>query len=161
MRIWNYYGRSNFTGQDCFRNSGFKGTRETASQKEFVTAEKWWNFPAHEIIIQHMKVVGGASIRDTDPSDVNAFSKKPKWGVVDSLEALTPEWKRGIFVGICMMWQSVKTVQHSEKSVKSVTRKAISRTCVFGSAPKSSQRGSRVHLSGDELSDEAFGVERL
>ena len=80
MRIWNYYGRSNFTGQDCFRNSGFKGTRETASQKEFVTAEKWWNFPAHEIMIQHMKVVGGASIRDTDPSDVNAFSKKPKWG---------------------------------------------------------------------------------
>ena len=38
-----------------------------------------------------MKVVGGASIRDTDPSDVNAFSKKPKLGVVDSLEALTPE----------------------------------------------------------------------
>ena len=29
-------------------------------------------------MIQHMKVVGGASIRDTDPSDVNAFSKKPK-----------------------------------------------------------------------------------
>ena len=112
-------------------------------------------------MIQHMKVVGGASIRDTDPSDVNAFSKKPKWGVVDSLEALIPEWKRGIFVGVGMMWQSVKTVQHSEKSVKSVTRKAISRTCVFGSAPKPSQRGSRVHLSGDELSDEAFGVERL
>ena len=31
-------------------------------------------------MIQHRKVVGGASIRDTDPSDVNAFSKKPKSG---------------------------------------------------------------------------------
>jgi len=45
-------------------------------------------------MIQQMKVVGGASTRDTDPSDVNAFAKKPKGGkrdVVDSLEALTPE----------------------------------------------------------------------
>lgn len=46
-------------------------------------------------MIQQMKVVGGASIGDTDPSDVNAFSKNPKegkrLGVVDSLEALTPE----------------------------------------------------------------------
>ena len=31
---------------------------------------------AHETMIQQMKVVGGAGIGDTDPSDVNAFSKE-------------------------------------------------------------------------------------
>ena len=127
-----------FYGTRSFSEFRIQRCERDCFAKEFVTAENWWNFPTHEIMIQHMKVVGGASIRDTDPSDVNAFSKKPKWDVVDSLEALTPEWKRGIFVGVCMMWQSVKTVQHSEKSVKSVTRKGISRTCVFGSAPKPS-----------------------
>ena len=35
---------------------------------------------AHETMIQEMKVVGGAGIGDTGPSDVNAFSKEPKRG---------------------------------------------------------------------------------
>lgn len=48
---------------------------------------------AHKTIEQ-MKVLGGASAGDTDPGDVNAFSKsrnKGKRDVVDSPEALIPK----------------------------------------------------------------------
>ena len=89
---------------------------------------------AHETTIEQMKVVGGSSTGDTDSGDVNAFSKKPKGGkkgVVDSLEAMTPEEKRVVIAGVGMMCQSVKTVQHLEKGVTSVTSKTISRTCVL------------------------------
>ena len=89
---------------------------------------------AHERTIEQMKVVGGASTGDTDSGDLNAFSKKPKgWknGVVNSREAVTPEGKRVVIAGVRMMCQSVKTVQHLEKGVASVTSKTISRTCVL------------------------------
>ena len=49
---------------------------------------------AHETMIQQMKVFGGASIADTDPSDLNAFSKKSRGGKKRCgrfIEALTPE----------------------------------------------------------------------
>lgn len=65
------------TGRACFRNSGFEGMREIALSLQ-KTDEI---FRAHETMIQQMKVVRGASIGDTDPSDVNAYSKKPKGGV--------------------------------------------------------------------------------
>ena len=51
--------------------------------------------------------------------------------MVDSREAVTPEGKRVVIAGVRMMCQSVKTVQHYEKGVTSVTSKTISRTCVF------------------------------
>ena len=69
-----------FYGTRSFSEFRIQRYERDCFAKEFVTAENWWNLPTHEIMIQHMKVVGGASIRDTDPSDVNAFSKKPKWG---------------------------------------------------------------------------------
>ena len=86
---------------------------------------------AYETMIQQMKVVGGASIADTDPSDLNAFSKKPRGG-----KKRRGRFPRGAdsrvktcdFCGRMMMCQSVRTVQHLGKGVMS---KTISRTCVL------------------------------
>lgn len=94
---------------------------------------------AHETI-EKMKVLGGASAGDTDPGDVNAFYKKP----VDSPEALIPKWKRVFIAGICMMCQSVKTVQHVEKRATNVTSNTTLQPC-SGSVPKPSQQDNRVH----------------
>lgn len=101
---------------------------------------------AHKTIEQ-MKVLGGASAGDTDPGDVNAFSKsrnKGKRDVVDSPEALIPKWKRVFIAGICMMCQSVKTVQHVEKRATNVTSNTTLQPC-SGSVPKPSQQDNRVH----------------
>lgn len=101
---------------------------------------------AHETI-EKMKVLGGASAGDTDPGDVNAFSKsrnKGKRDVVDSPEALIPKWKRVFIAGICMMCQSVKTVQHVEKRATNVTSNTTLQPC-SGSVPKPSQQDNRVH----------------
>ena len=80
-------------------------------------------------MIEQMKVVGGAGNGDTDPSDGVLFLKSLKEGkrrgVVDSLEALTPERKRVIFAGVCMCL-SMKTVLQLEKGEISVTSKTIS-----------------------------------
>ena len=89
---------------------------------------------AHETTIEQMKVVGGASTGDTDSGDVNAFSKKPKGG-----KKRRGRFPRGcdsrrkacVIAGVRMMCQSVKTVQHLEKGVTSVTSKTISQTCVL------------------------------
>ena len=89
--------------------------------------------------------------------------KDGKNGVVDSREAVTPEGKRVVIVGVRMMCQSVKTVQHLEKGVTSVTSKTINffANVCFGTVLKPSQRGNRVHYLEDEFSDEVFGVEEI
>ena len=51
--------------------------------------------------------------------------------MVNSREAVTPERKHVVIEGVRMMCQSVKTVQHLEKGVTSVTSKTTSRTCVL------------------------------
>jgi len=54
-------------------------------------------------------------------------SSSSSWDIlVESLEAVTLEGKRVVIAGVRMMCQSVKTVQHLEKGVTSVTRKTIS-----------------------------------
>ena len=81
--------------------------------------------------------------------------------MVDSREALTPEGKRVVFVGVRMMCQSVKTVQHLEKGVTSVTSKTISRTCVLDQCLRRRSEEIRVHYLEDEFSDKVFGVEEI
>ena len=63
-----------------------------------------------------------------------------------------------IFVGVCMMCQSVKTVQHLGKGV---TIKTISQTCVLDQRLNRRSEAIVSHYLEDEFSDEVFGVEEI
>ena len=119
---------------------------------------------AHETMIEQMKVVGGASIADTDPSDLNAFSKKPIGG----------KKRRGRFprgadsrVKTCDFCGRMHDVSKREncpafgKRCNKCNKQNHFANMCLGSALKPSQRGSRVHYLEDEISDDVFGVEEI
>ena len=120
---------------------------------------------AHETMIQQMKVVGGAGIGDTDPSDVNAFSKKPK----REKKARRGRFPRGADsrVKTCDFCGRMHDVSKREncpafgKRCNKCNKQNHFANVCFGSAPKPSQRGSRVHYLEDEFSDEVFGVQEI
>ena len=103
---------------------------------------------AHETMIQQIKVVGVASIGDTDPSKVNAFSKKPKGG--------KKAWRGGFPRGTDSRVKTCDFCGHmydlsqrenppafGKKCNKCNKQNHITNVC-FGSTPKTSQRGSCV-----------------
>ena len=120
---------------------------------------------AHETMIQQMKVVGGAGNGDTDPSDVNAFSKKPK----REKKARRGRFPRGADsrVKTCDFCGRMHDVSKREncpafgKRCNKCNKQNHFANVCFGSAPKPSQRGSRVHYLEDEFSDEVFGVQEI
>ena len=66
-------------GQACFGIQDSK-VRERLFREKNLSLQKTDEICWAHKTIEQMKVLGGASAGDTDPGDVNAFSKKPKQG---------------------------------------------------------------------------------
>ena len=118
----------------------------------------------HETIIQRMKVGGGASTGDTDPGNVNAFSKKPKGG----------KKRHGRFPGgadsrvkacvYCRLLYDLSMRENcsafGKRCNKCNKQNHFANVC-FGSVPKLSQRGSRVDYLEDGFLNKVFGMEEI
>ena len=111
-----------------------------------------------------MKVVGGASTGDTDSGDLNAFSKKLKgW---KKRRGRFPRGcdSRGKACGYCGRTHDVSKRENcpafGKRCNKCNKQNHFANVC-FGTVPKPSQRGNRVHYLKDEFSDKVFGVEEI
>ena len=112
-------------------------------------------------MIQQMKVVGGASIADTDPSDLNAFSKNPRGGKKRRGRFPRGADSRVKTCDFCGRMHDVSKRENCPAFGKRCNKQNHFANMCFGSAPKPSQRGSRVHYLEDEFSDKVFGVEEI